>query len=423
MSSSRLDAVSRPGVLSLFALAVLAFGMVLVMAGCTLPTPGGAAAPQAGEDRAQEPAGPTLTITPKDGATDVPIVNSVSAEVTDGTIVKAVLTNDAGKTVDGVLTPDAKVWKPAVPLGYGRTYTLAVTYTGPETEPATVTRSFTMADPQNVVTPSLVTTGGGPLEDGREYGVGLVVAVRFDQAVADRKTVEKYMKVVTDPPVQGNWYWLNATSAHWRPKDYYATGTRVKVDVDTYGKDLGKGQYGGDDAHVAFSISRQRRVSIADDNTKTVTVFHDKKPVRTMPTSMGQGGYATFNGVSMHFWTQSGRYTVLDKAPSVVMDSSTYGLPVNSHLGYREVISNAVRISNDGIYLHELASSIWAQGNTNVSHGCLNLAPSNAKWFYDQAVTGDPVEVVHTGGPPLEAWQNGDWSVPWSEWQTGAADD
>ena len=123
----------------------------------------------------------------------------------------------------------------------------------------------------------------------------------------------------------------------------------------------------------------------------------------------------------MHFWTQPGTYTVLDKASSVLMDSSTYGLPVTSTTGYKTTVADAVRISNDGIYFHALAESMWAQGNTNVSHGCLNLSPANAEWYFDQAVAGDVVEVRGTGGPELQQWQNGDWSVPWSTWQKGSA--
>jgi lipoprotein-anchoring transpeptidase ErfK/SrfK len=41
---------------------------------------------------------------------------------------------------------------------------------------------------------------------------------------------------------------------------------------------------------------------------------------------------------------------------------------------------------------------VWAQGNTNVTHGCLNLNEENAKWFYEFSVPGDIVEVVNTGG-------------------------
>src|SRR5690606_28982948 len=101
-------------------------------------------------------------------------------------ITEAVLTNDAGLEIDGTISTDGTEWAPDIPLGYGRTYTLEITYTGDTGGPKTDTRSFTMANPQSVVGVNLVTTGGAPLESGREYGVGIVVSAEFDQPVADR---------------------------------------------------------------------------------------------------------------------------------------------------------------------------------------------------------------------------------------------
>jgi lipoprotein-anchoring transpeptidase ErfK/SrfK len=132
------------------------------------------------------------------------------------------------------------------------------------------------------------------------------------------------------------------------------------------------------------------------------------------------GGTQTFGDTTLSFWTPPGVYTVLDKGNPVVMDSSTFGLPTNSRLGYKETIAYATRISTDGIYLHQLNSTVWAQGNTDTSHGCLNLNGDNAQWFYDFAVPGDVVEVRNTGGKQLQVWQNGDWTVPWAEWRQGS---
>lgn len=139
-----------------------------------------------------------------------------------------------------------------------------------------------------------------------------------------------------------------------------------------------------------------------------------------MPTSMGMGGTETFGDRTLSFWTPSGVYTVMDKANPVVMDSSTFGLPINSRLGYRETIPYATRISKDGIYLHQLNATVWAQGKTDTSHGCLNLNGENAEWFFGFSMPGDVVEVRNTGGKPLQLWQNGDWSVPWDQWQQGS---
>ena len=249
---------------------------------------------------------------------------------------------------------------------------------------------------------SLTTTSGAALRDGASYGVGVVVVAHFDAPVADRGAAERQLVVSTDPPVTGGWHWTGDDTAHWRPSQYYPSGTSVTVAA-------------GGQPPTTFTIGATH-VSIADDATKKVSVYDGGALVRTMPTSMGRGGTDKVGNTTLSFWTQPGVYTVLDKSNPVIMDSSTYGLPINSHLGYRESIANAVRISTDGVYLHELDSTVWAQGNTDTSHGCLNLNRDNAAWFYGFSVPGDVVEVRNSGGKPLQLWQNGDWSVPWDQW-------
>ncbi len=418
MPLSRSGSRTRPETLLPLALLAALAALVLVIAGCTVPVPTGSAS-ETTPETSEAPAPATLTVTPADGATDVEIRDGVAASVTGGTLTEVVLTNDAGLEIEGTISADGTEWTPDIPLGYGRTYTLEIAYQGETGGLKTDTRSFTMASPQSVVGVNLLTTGGAPLQSGREYGVGIVIAAKFDQPVKDREQVEQYMTVTTSPAVEGNWFWVDSSNAHWRPKEYYATGTEVEVDIDLEGRKLGGGQWGGSDASVDFTIG-QRRVAIADDATKMVEVYHDQELVKTMPTSMGKGGWATYGNVTMHFWTQPGTYTVLDKSSSVLMDSSTYGLPLSA--GYKVTVANGVRLTNDGIYFHALESTMWAQGNTNTSHGCLNLSPADAQWYFDQATTGDVVEVRGTGGPELAVWQNGDWSVPWEVWQTGSAD-
>ena len=43
------------------------------------------------------------------------------------------------------------------------------------------------------------------------------------------------------------------------------------------------------------------------------------------------------------------------------------------------------------------------QGNSNVSHGCINLSPANAQWFYDNFGSGDPVVVKNSVGHVQQA--------------------
>ena len=338
----------------------------------------------------------------------------------NGTLTDVQMINDAGKRVDGVLTPDNVAWHPVVPLGYAHTYTITINSRGPGGKPGTQSVSFTTLTPPNQTKVSFRTTSEAALADGGTYGVGVVIVAHFDESIANRAEAERRLIVTTSPPVAGSWYWVDDQNAHWRPEHYYSPGMTVTAEAKIYGIPLAQGLFGQQDERVSFKIG-ESHVSVADDRTKQVSVYRNGTLVRTMPTSMGMGGTKQIGGRTLSFWTPPGIYTVLDKGNPVVMDSSTFGLPKNSRLGYRETINYATRISIDGIYMHQLDATVWAQGNTNTSHGCLNLNGDNAKWFYDFSVPGDVVEVRNTGGPPLTLEQNGDWTVPWDQWRKGSA--
>jgi lipoprotein-anchoring transpeptidase ErfK/SrfK len=361
-----------------------------------------------------------VTITPAPNSRDVDPLAPVSVTAASGTLTGVQMVNDAGKPIDGVLTPDNTSWHPVVPLGYGRAYTLTVASRGPGGKPAAQVWSFSTLMPPNQTKVYLNTPADAPLQDGGTYGIGTVIVAHFDEPISDRAAAERQLAVSTSPHVDGSWYWVDDQNAHWRPEHYYSPGTAITVDAKIYGVRLGDGLFGQEDERVALRIG-ESHVSIAEDTTKQVSVYQNGRLVRTMPTSMGMGGTQQVGGRTLSFWTPPGVYTVLDKGNPVVMDSSTFGLPKNSRLGYRETINYATRISTDGIYLHQLDATVWAQGNTDTSHGCLNLNGDNAKWFFGLSQPGDVVEVRNTGGPPATVQQNGDWTVPWDQWRKGSA--
>lgn len=366
------------------------------------------------------PRPPLLGIAPANGSEELSPLSRVAANVVAGNLTNVTLVDDYGNAVDGALSPDRTAWTPTQPLRYGRTYTMNVASLGTSGVPLVRTTTFGTATPNNLTQVYLETPGGLPIHEDQPYGIGTIIAARFDEPVTDKANAEQRLSVTTNPPVKGSWYWVDDQTAHWRPAKYYAPGTTITVAANIFGQRLGDGLYGQDNATARFTIGAAH-VSIVDDRTKTVSVFDNGKLVRAMPTSMGKGGSETIAGRTFSFWTPSGVYTVIDKAEVVTMDSSTYGLPVASSEGYKLKIPYATRISTDGIYLHQLNSTTWAQGNTNVSHGCLNLNGENASWFYNFSQPGDIVEVKNTGGPRLELWQNGDWTIPWGEWLKGSA--
>ena len=75
------------------------------------------------------------------------------------------------------------------------------------------------------------------------------------------------------------------------------------------------------------------------------------------------------------------------------MDPRTIGTPLNSPDGYPITAQHAERITSGGVYVHSAPWSVDSQGHANVSHGCINLSPDNAAWYYDTVSVGDPVSV------------------------------
>ena len=366
------------------------------------------------------PQPPLLGVTPFNDAEDINPLTPVSADVVDGTINSASLVDDWGNEVPGAVSADRKSWHPTDRLNFARTYSLTVNSKGNSGVPLTRTSVFSTLAPNNYVHPYLEVQGGFAIHEDQRYGIGTVIAAHFDEPIIDKALAEKNMTVQTEPPVQGSWFWVDDFVAHWRPEHYYTPGTRVSVAINTFGLKLGEGLYGQADAKASFTIG-DAHVAVANDITKQVSVFNNGQLVRTMPTSMGRGGTAVVAGKTFSWWTPPGTYVVLDKGEVVTMDSATYGLPQNSEFGYKRKIGFATRISLDGIYLHQLDETVWAQGNTNLSHGCLNLSGENAKWYFDFTQPGDVVEVRFTGGPPLQISQGGDWTIPWADWVKGSA--
>ncbi len=365
-----------------------------------------------------------LTFNPANGASGVSPATPITVSAAGGTISSVTLTSSTGATVTGTMSADNATWTAGSTLGYGHTYTLTAAATNSAGVPTSQTATFNTLTPSNQTAAYIDYQGGYNLTDGATYGVGIVPVVHFDEKITDKAAATKALVVTSTPAMTGTWYWVDDQNAHFRPNvpdgQYWPAGTKVTVAANIYGVQVGSGLYGQADISKSFTIG-QKQVSIADDTTHQVSVYFNDVLQRTMPTSMGKGGYYKGTDGTISYFTPSGTYTVLEKDASVVMDSSTYGLPVTAPGGYKETIYNATKISVDGIYLHELDSTVWAQGSRDLSHGCLNLNKANAIWYQQTSQIGDPVVVEHTGGAALALWQNGDWTMPYAQWAAAAA--
>ena len=203
---------------------------------------------------------------------------------------------------------------------------------------------------------------------GQKVGVAMPVTVTFAQSIANRAAAEHTITFTSPATPAGSFTWLNDRVVQWNPKGYWPAHSNIIVTA------------GG--AKTTFGTGAAT-MGVADIAAHTFTVSMDGQVVRQMPASMGKPKHPT----------PVGSFTALEKQSSVIMDSRTIGIPLSDPEGYRLTVYDAVRVTWGGVYVHSAPWSVASQGNANVSHGCINLSPDNAAWYYDTVNIGDPIIV------------------------------
>jgi lipoprotein-anchoring transpeptidase ErfK/SrfK len=358
-----------------------------------------------------------VTVTPAAAVKNISPRQQVVIAVAGGTLRKVSVTA-GGKALAGTVDADQAVWRSTGTLAYGKTYAVTVTAVDEAGLPAEKTSSFSTVKPASTAGITFQASALASIKDGGTYGVGQPVIVAFSKTVKDKAAAEKAMDVVTSPAVEGRWRWTDSRTAHWRPAKYWAAGTKITVRVKGLGVHLGGGVYGARDAGVDFKIGPSR-IAVADAKTKQMKVYLGGKLVRTVPISMGKGGTTTGSrGQVIDFWTRSGPHVVMTKEPTHRMTSASFGLVDPQHPDfYDELIKLCARLTYSGEFTHLADWNVPAHGRQNTSHGCINIGPAHAQWFYDTFQLGDVVEV--TGTPrqmKLSDGIGGDWAIAWSEW-------
>lgn len=205
--------------------------------------------------------------------------------------------------------------------------------------------------------------------DGAVVGVAHPVVVKFTAPVTDRAAVERSIHVASPSNITGHFEWPENNVVQWVPNQYWPAHSHVSVGVQelTTGFDTGN----------AF-------LGVASISGHTFTVSRDGEILRTMPASMGKPSRPT----------PIGNFNAMSKERTVVMDSRTIGIPLSSPEGYKITAQYAVRVTSGGVYVHSAPWSVDSQGHANVSHGCINLSPDNAAWYFNNVNIGDPIQVV-----------------------------
>ena len=348
---------------------------------------------------------PKLTASVKDGAVGVSVESPVTVSAEDGVLGAVTMVNEDGTPIAGQLSPDGLTWSTTEPLGYNKRYTLNAQSLGLGGV-ASQQMTFQTHSPENLTMPYVLPN------DGEVVGVGQPVAVRFDENIPNRLAAQKAIKITTNPPVEGAFYWLNNREVRWRPAQYWKPGTTVDVAVNTYGVDLGDGLFGQENVTTHFTIGDEI-IATVDDNTKIVTVRRNGEVVKTMPTSMGKNSTPTNNGV----------YLVGDRFSHIVMDSSTYGVPVElaQRLSHRGGLGHPDQLQRHLSCTPRRGRSA-ARVTATPATAASTSARATAMWFYDNTKRGDIVEIVNTVGSTLPGTDGlGDWNIPWEQWKAGNA--
>lgn len=204
--------------------------------------------------------------------------------------------------------------------------------------------------------------------NGQRVGVAHPIIVTFTKPVLDRVAAERSVSVTASVPMTGRFEWRGDTVLQWLPDRYWPAHSQISLMAGGVKRNFETG------ANV---------LGVASVSAHTFTVSIDGVVMRQMPASMGKPRFAT----------PIGSFTVLGKEKVVVMDSRTIGIPLTDPEGYKITVNDAVRITWGGVYIHSAPWSVGSQGYANVSHGCINLSPDNAAWYFNQVGIGDPVVV------------------------------
>lgn len=217
-------------------------------------------------------------------------------------------------------------------------------------------------------------------------GVAHPVVMTFRAPVVDRNAAERILHVTSSPPMTGKYEWLNNEVAQWVPDHFWPAHSTIALSV------------GGASAEIKTGPAVLGVANISD-HTFTVSVDGvPSGPSQQLPTPhhqphYGEPGVMPASMGRPHFPTPVGLYTVLSKDRTVIMDSSSVGVPLTDPEGYKTPVEYATRISSRGLFVHAAPWAVQSLGRENVSHGCISLSLADAEWYFNNANIGDPVVV------------------------------
>jgi lipoprotein-anchoring transpeptidase ErfK/SrfK len=383
--------------------AATALASALLLAGCT-----------GGDGRSPEDDGSSVTaiiLEPADATIDVVTSTPIVFETDNAAEPQVELADLAGNAIEGELSPDGTRWRPASQLEWETTYVATLTAVAAGGEPVIATSTFTtMAEPPNTIRVFSY------LASENVVGIGMPLRVEFKndgdnpQEIPEefRAEVERRMQVRTEPPQEGSWHWRSGWEVHYRPEEFWQSGTQINYRVTTGGLPVGDDRYLRNDLNVSLSVGDDIRMSV-DADTQQMTVREDGEVVRSIPVSLGR----------RDFPSSTGTFVIMEKYEETVFDTFDELGPT---AGYRVDIEYAMRYTVQGEFIHATVRSGEELGTENVTHGCINMSRDNAVWLFDLTHRwGDPVTIEGT----TRRYESGngwtDWNLDWDDYQRGSA--
>ncbi|MEV0321021.1 Ig-like domain-containing protein [Streptomyces sp. NPDC050659] len=329
----------------------------------------------------------------------------VVVKLADGRLKQVGVTGTEGAKLTGKVSANGTTWTSDRAAAPGTSYKVEA-----ETDQGgSATASFKTAAPEQV---NKLTLAPGK---GTTVGVAHPLSVVFDHPVKNKADVEKHLKVTTSNDTTGSWGWIKNYDGRdrvdWRPKEYWKSGTKVKLDAQLNGVDSGAdGGWFVRDYVTGFTVGKSQKVKV-DLDSKQATLVRDGQNAKTVPMSAGTPGgeKASWGGTSV----------LMAKEGTINMRSETVGLGD----AYDKMVDNSMRLTWSGMYAHAAPWNAAYFGNTNHSSGCIGMSDADASWLYDQVQVGDPFEVSGSGskGVPDPGNGYGEWNLSWADWQAKSA--
>lgn len=367
------------------------------------------ASPAASENESEAPP-VELQSNVRNRADDVQVDKVVSVSASDGELTQVQMfsgRNVPKNRVDGQLADGGDSWKATGTLEPDTTYRIVMKATDADGEAVTKRRSFTT---QALTLDQQTFASIAPL-DGATVGVGMPIIVNFDIPVTNKAKIERHLEVQSDPKVEGTWSWISDSVVHYRPKNYWPAGTKVTVDANVNSVKAGPNLWGQENNSASFTVG-DAITSVVDVANHKMTVKVNGKVAKTLPITTGKSG----------FETRAGTKLIMEKYDVKRMDAATTGISEDDPEYYNiPDVQWAMRITSSGEFIHAAPWSVGSQGADNVSHGCVGLSTSDAKWYYDTSHIGDPVKFINSprGLEEGNGWT--DWDQSYQEFKKGSA--